>query len=66
MLLHHLTARAGHRIHPHPVTDPRVIAIKQTVYRTGTDSSDGNLIEAARKGKEATVVVELMARSTRR
>jgi polyphosphate kinase len=44
-------------------TDPRVIAIKQTVYRTGTDSELMEiLIDAARLGKEVTVVVELMAR----
>ena len=43
--------------------DPRVIAIKQTVYRTGTDSELMELlIDAARRGKEVTVVVELMAR----
>jgi len=43
--------------------DPSVIAIKQTVYRTGTDSELMEiLIDAARKGKEVTVVVELMAR----
>ena len=45
------------------VTDPRVIAIKQTVYRTGTDSELMEiLIEAARRGKEVTVVLELLAR----
>jgi polyphosphate kinase len=45
------------------VADPRVLAIKQTVYRTGTDSELMEiLIEAARRGKEVTVVLELMAR----
>jgi polyphosphate kinase len=45
------------------VTDPRVIAIKQTVYRTGTDSELMEiLIAAARLGKEVTVVLELLAR----
>jgi polyphosphate kinase len=43
--------------------DPSVIAIKQTVYRTGTDSELMDiLIDAARRGKEVTVVVELLAR----
>ena len=44
-------------------SDPQVVSIKMTVYRTGTDSVlMQSLILAAQNGKEVTVVVELMAR----
>ena len=43
--------------------DPQVVAIKQTVYRTGAQSEMMELlITAARNGKAVTVVLELMAR----
>ena len=45
------------------VFDPDVLAIKQTIYRIGSESPLMDLlIEGARRGKEVMVVVELKAR----
>ncbi|HSV36846.1 MAG TPA: polyphosphate kinase 1 [Ramlibacter sp.] len=45
------------------VQDPKVLAIKQTIYRTGAESELMDLLrEAVRRGKEVSAVVELKAR----
>lgn len=43
--------------------DPEVLAVRQTLYRTGANSDIVNsLVEAARNCKEVTVIIELRAR----
>jgi polyphosphate kinase len=71
------TLRAGDILLQHPfqgfgpvmdfikqaAADPQVLAIKQTLYRAGSDSAIvGALADAAQAGKDVTVIIELRAR----
>jgi polyphosphate kinase len=66
MLAHHpyhSFAGTVERLVTQAVTDPDVLAIKLTVYRTSDDSGlVPALIEAAERGKQAVCLVELKAR----
>jgi len=65
LLVHHPTTRSlvGSAVRRGGGGRPQVLAIKQTLYRTARDSSVVKaLVEAAERGKQVAVIVELKAR----
>ncbi|WP_084224357.1 polyphosphate kinase 1 [Stenoxybacter acetivorans] len=65
VLLHHpyQSFEPTVRLIQQAAVDPQVVAIKMTIYRTGSNSDlIAALMAAASSGKQVTVVVELMAR----